>query len=88
MKTIISTAVLTLLTISFVQAQTPTNGSSTRNQTIQKGKVLRKTATVKSAYHANGGTRVNNAPKHSLTAAAPRTQPIVTKPLPPSQTQP
>jgi hypothetical protein len=85
MKRIISIAVLTLLTVSFVQAQI--NGGSTRNQTIKKGNVLRKTATVKTAYKANGGTRINNTPKHPLTANAPRTQPIVTKPLPPAQNQ-
>jgi hypothetical protein len=88
MKQTILIAVLTLLSFSFVQAQTQTNNGSTRNQTIQKGKVLRKTATVKTAYHANGGTRVNKTPKHPLTTNAPRTQPIVTKPLAPVQTQP
>ena len=88
MKTIISIAVLTLLTVSFVQAQTQPNGAPTRNQKIKNGNVLRKTATVKTAYHANGGTRVNKSPKHPLTDGAPRTQPIVTKPLPPVQTQP
>jgi hypothetical protein len=87
MKQVILIAVLTLLSFSFVKAQTQTNSSPTRNQTIQKGKVLRKTATVKTAYHVNGGTRVGTTPKHPLTASAPRTQPIVTKPLVPVQNQ-
>jgi hypothetical protein len=85
MKRIILIVGLTLYTSSIVQAQTTTNDSPTRQQTLQKGKVLRKKATVKPAYYVNGGTRINNAPQHTLTDGASRTQPMVTKPLIPLQ---
>lgn len=85
MKQIILIAGLTFFAFSNVQAQTPSNGVASRQQTIQKGKVLRKTATVKTAYHVNGGTRVNETPKHPLTDSASRTQPMVTKPFIPIQ---
>ncbi|HXL73677.1 MAG TPA: hypothetical protein VN963_08645 [bacterium] len=85
MKQIILIAGLTLFTFSIVQAQTQSNGGATRQQTIQKGKLLRKTATVKSAYYVNGGTRVNKTPHHPLTDSASRTQPMVTKPFIPAE---
>jgi len=85
MKRIISIVGLTLFISSIVQAQTLANNSPTRQQTLQKGKVLRKKAAVKSAYHVNGGTRLNEVPKHPQTDGAPRTQPMITKPLIPPQ---
>jgi hypothetical protein len=85
MKRIILIVGLTLFTCSIVQAQTLSNGGTTRQQTIQKGKVLRKTAKVKSSYYVNGGTRVDKTPQHPLTDGASRTQPMVTKPFIPIQ---
>jgi hypothetical protein len=84
-KKIILIVGLTLFAFSSVRAQTPSNGVASRQQSIQKGKVLRKTATVKTAYHVNGGTRINETPKHPLTNSASRIQPMVTKPFIPSQ---
>jgi hypothetical protein len=85
MSRIILIVGLTLFTFSIVQAQTMPNGIATRQQTIQKGKVLRKTAAVKSAYYVNEGTRVDKTPQHPLTDSASRTQPMVTKPFIPIQ---
>jgi hypothetical protein len=85
MKRIILIVGLTLFTFSIVQAQTVSNSDATRQQTIQKGKVLRKTATVKTTYYVNGGTRVDKTPQHPLTDSASRTQPMVTKPFIPIQ---
>ncbi len=88
MKRIILIAGLTLFAFSFVEAQTLSTGSATRQQTIQKGKVLRKTSKSRNAYHTNNGTRENIVPKHQVTDGSSRIQPMVTKPLPPLQTQP
>ena len=85
MKQIILIVGLTLFTSSIVQAQTAANESPTRQQTLQKGKVLRKKAAVKPAYYVNGGTRINNAPQHPLADSASLTQPMVTKPFLPLQ---
>jgi len=85
MKQIILIAGLTLFISSIVGAQTTTNDSPTRQQTLQKGKVLRKKATVKPAYYVNGGTRLDKVPKHPQTDGSPRTQPMITKPLIPPQ---
>ncbi len=85
MKQIILIVGLALFISSIVQAQTSANNSSTRQQTLRKGKVLRKKAVVKSAYYVNEGTRLNEVPKHPQTDGAPRTQPMITKPLIPPQ---
>jgi len=87
-KRIILIVSLTLFIVSVVQAQTVSTGGTTRQQTIQKGTVLRKTSKSRNAYHTNNGTRENVVPRHQATDSSSRIQPMVTKPLPPLQTQP
>jgi hypothetical protein len=84
-RQIILIAGLTFFSFSILKAQTTSNGIATRQQTIQKGKVLRKTGKIKSVYYVNGGSRINKTPKHPLTDSASRIQPMVTKPLIPVQ---
>ena len=83
MRQIILIVGLTLFSFSIVQAQVLSGGGATRQQTIQKGKVLRKSSTHPNTYHANSGTRENTVPLHQLTDGSSRAQPMVTKPLPP-----
>jgi hypothetical protein len=88
MKRIILVVGLTLFGISIVQAQTQSDGTATRKKTIQKGNVLRKKApTQPNNYHANNGSRSITIHKKPLTTDASRSQPIVTKPLPPQPAQ-
>jgi hypothetical protein len=89
MKSIILMASLTLFTITVVQAQTTLDGVPSRKLTLQKGNVLRKKATPQpNNYHVNSGNRTKTIHPQASTSDASRTQPIVTKPLPPVQTQP
>ncbi len=89
MKSIILMASLTLLTASIVHAQTTLDGVPSRKLTLQKGNVLRKKATPQpNSYHVNSGNRAKTLHAHDPNPDAPRTQSIVTKPLPPVQTQP
>ena len=82
MKRIILLIGITLFSISIVSAQTSVNDSATRQLTLQKGKVLRKTSHPKGiVYHGNNGTRDAEIHKKNLIVPGPRTQPMVTKPL-------
>jgi len=89
MKPIVLMASLTLLTASVVHAQTTLEAVPSRKLTLQKGNVLRKKATPQpNRYNVNNGNRAKTIHPHDSNPNAPRTQPIVTKPLPPVQTQP
>jgi hypothetical protein len=89
MKPIILMTSLALLTTTIVQAQTTLEGVPSRKLTLKKGNVLRKKATPQpNRYNFNNGNRAKTIHPHDSNPNAPRTQPIVTKPLPPVQTQP
>jgi hypothetical protein len=86
MKPIVLIVSLTLFSFSIVQAQTLSNGAPTRQQAMQKGRILRKTGKLHAnVYHANNGNRGGAVPKHQLTDNTSRAQPMVLKPLVPPQ---